>query len=218
MASLRNGNPYVWVSWITKIITGEESCQWKLWFKSHHTYDKAPSYFDQVTWVTNHTTLLRSRAEELREEGYQVSVEDQNSFRIEGKNGAIISGKPDIVAIRGQDVCIVDCKTGKEKPSDKTQVLIYMLLLPFSKAYKEKVREAQIRGKIQYQHHRADISTEQVNDKFKSVFRNAMGMAAMTYPPHKVPSFGECKYCDITAKDCPERVDNGYSMGKTDIF
>ncbi|MBK8754647.1 MAG: PD-(D/E)XK nuclease family protein [Candidatus Competibacteraceae bacterium] len=218
MSSLRNGNPYVWASWITKIITGEESCQWKLWFKSHHTYDKTPSSFDQVTWVTNHTTLLRSRAEELREEGYLVFVEDQNSFRIEGNNGAVISGKPDIVAIRGQDVCVVDCKTGKEKPSDKTQVLIYMLLLPLSEAYKEKVRGAQIRGEIQYQHHRADISTEQVNDEFRTVFRSAMNMAAITNPPHKVPSFGECKYCDITAKDCPEKVENRYSTGRTDIF
>ncbi len=218
MASLRNGGPYVWASWITKIITGEESCHWKLWFKSHHTYEKNPSSFDQVTWVTHHTTLLRSRAEELRDEGYQVFLEDQNSFRLEGKNGAVISGKPDIVAINNHDVLVVDCKTGKEKPSDKMQVLIYMLMLPLSEPHKGKVRGVQIRGEIQYQRHRSNISIDQVNDDFKAVFRNAMNIAAVTNQPHKVPSFGECRWCDITAKDCPQRVEKSYTTGKTDIF
>ena len=218
MASLRNGNPYVWASWITRLITGEESCQWKLWFKSHHTYDKTPSDFDQVTWVTHHTTLLRSRAEELREEGYQVFLEDQNSFRLEGNNGAFLSGKPDIVAIKDRDVCVVDCKTGKEKPSDKTQVLIYMLLLPLSESHKDKLRGTQIRGQIQYSHHRADLTVNQVDDDFKKAFRNAMDVAALTDQPRKVPSFGECRYSDITAKDCPQRIENGFRTGKTDLF
>lgn len=218
MASLRSGNPYVWPSWITKLITGEESCQWKLWFKSHYTYEKTPSDFDQVTWVTRHTSLLRSRAEELREAGYQVFVEDQNSFRLEGNNGAVISGKPDIVAIKGHEVCVIDCKTGKEKPSDKTQVLIYMLLLPLSPSHKDKLQGMQISGQIQYQHHRADVTVDQVNADFKTVVRKAMNVAAQTEQPGKVPSFGECRWCDITAKDCPQRVENNSHVGRTDLF
>ena len=27
-------------------------------------------------------------------------------------------------------------------------------------------------------------------------------------PPRRVPSAQECRFCDITAKDCPDRVDS----------
>lgn len=95
---------------------------------------------------------------------------------------------------------MIDCKTGKEKPSDKTQVLIYMLLLPLSPSHKDKLQGMQISGQIQYQHHRADVTVDQVNADFKTVVRKAMKFTAQTEQPGKVPSFGECRWCDITAK------------------
>ena len=42
MARKRDG-PYVWVSWITKLLAGEVNCEWAPWFKAHHTYQKVPS-------------------------------------------------------------------------------------------------------------------------------------------------------------------------------
>ena len=38
--------------------------------------------------------------------------------------------------------------------------------------------------------------------------------------PHRVPSVAECRFCDITAADCPERVDadHDYEAATTDDF
>lgn len=35
MAMARN-SPYVWVTWLTKILAGEQSCEWASWFKAHY--------------------------------------------------------------------------------------------------------------------------------------------------------------------------------------
>lgn len=56
-------------------------------------------------------------------------VEDQNKFTIRGRT-ATLAGKPDLVAIKGEVVRVIDCKTGSRKGSDFLQVLIYLLLLP----------------------------------------------------------------------------------------
>jgi hypothetical protein len=41
--------PYVWVSWITKILAGESSCVWSAWLRAHYQTAKAPNGFDMGT-------------------------------------------------------------------------------------------------------------------------------------------------------------------------
>ena len=36
MPQLRESGPYIWVSWIAKLLTGENSCEWAAWFKAQH--------------------------------------------------------------------------------------------------------------------------------------------------------------------------------------
>ena len=36
MAELRPNGPYIWITWLTKLLTGEHSCEWASWFKAHH--------------------------------------------------------------------------------------------------------------------------------------------------------------------------------------
>ena len=58
-------NPYIWVTWLTKLLVGENSCEWAAWFRSDHetwSYDKVPSTFDATTWQLNHTALLNRMA------------------------------------------------------------------------------------------------------------------------------------------------------------
>ena len=52
--------PYIWVTWLTKLLVGENSCEWAAWFRAHHeswSYDKVPSTFDATTWQLNHTAV-----------------------------------------------------------------------------------------------------------------------------------------------------------------
>ena len=126
-------NPYCWPTWITKLIAGEESCKYKLWFRSNYQgYSKVPSNFNLAKWCEDHTALIERRKIELEEEGYEVFLEDQNSFTLESKHGVTLAGKADIVAIRDDDAVVIDCKTGQQRNSDVTQVKLYMLALPLA--------------------------------------------------------------------------------------
>lgn len=214
MATKRSG-AYVWVTWITKLLAGEDSCLWKMWFKANNKYDKVPSDFDLTKWTADHTALLERRADELRADGYTVYIEDQNSFRLEGQNGALLSGKADIVAIRDDDACVIDCKTGKERHSDNLQVLLYMLVLPITV---ERYRGLVFRGEVQYVSHMVPIDQSGLSADFKTRLKEKMDVAASQDQPLKTPSFSECSWCDITSADCPERVEKATGTASTDLF
>ena len=124
--------PYIWVTWLTKLMAGEAQCEWASWFKAHHKYDKLPSDFNLTQWTAEHNQMLLERAQLYREQGYTVYTEEQNSFMLEGENGEILSGKADIVAIKGSEAIVEDCKTGQPRNSDHMQVMTYMLVLPLS--------------------------------------------------------------------------------------
>jgi len=207
--------PYVWVTWLSRQLAGEESCHWKLWFRAHHTYDKAPGDFDLARWTADHTQLLQARAAELRDQGYAVFVEDQNAFRLKGGNGATLAGKADIVAIRRDEAVVVDCKTGKERNSDKLQVLVYMLALPLNVSH---CRGLRLGGEVRYREAAVAIAPREVDDGFRAMVKQAMDLAAAPEPPEPTPSAGECRFCDITAADCPMRVEAAPEVTVTDLF
>ena len=50
----------------------------------------------------------------LKAEGYAVFVEDQNKFTLKGR-AATLGGVPDLVAVRGAEALVVDCKSGKQR-------------------------------------------------------------------------------------------------------
>ena len=58
-----------------------------------------------------HTELVNKERESRERLGYEVFTEGQNSFRLRGR-AATLAGKPDLIAVKGQDVVIIDAKTG----------------------------------------------------------------------------------------------------------
>ena len=195
--------PYIWVSWLTKLLSGEAHCQWALWFRAHNTYDRQATDFDLVAWSARHAELVRRTVEALRAEGCEVWIEEQNKFDFEGR-AATLGGKPDIVAIRGDEVRVVDCKTGAPKGADCMQVLVYMLALPYVRpTWTGKV----ITGEVRYSDDSVEIRPEELTPGFTEMITSAIVRAASEHPPFRTPSFGECRYCDITQADCPERVE-----------
>ncbi len=127
----RRTDPYIWATWLTKLLSGESQCEWSAWFRAHHKdYDRLPTDLDVAAWTLEHGELVRARRDKLLAEGYEVFVEDDNAFRRVGKTGIIVSGKPDLVAFRDGQGVIEDCKTGRPRTSDSAQVLVYLLLFP----------------------------------------------------------------------------------------
>ena len=124
-------SPYVWVTWISKILAGEDSCEWASWFRANHensSYKKIPSDFDSATWQIKHTELLRQARQEYESKGYKVFTQNQNMIRLQGRT-SMLSGIPDLIAVGDETGVVIDVKTGQPLASHVIQVLIYMYAL-----------------------------------------------------------------------------------------
>jgi len=198
-------NPYIWVTWLTKLMAGESQCEWSSWFRAHYKWDKAPGDFDLAKWTTEHNELLHNRRNQLEAEGFIVYIEDQNSFKMIGKTGINVSGKADIVAIKEGEAYVEDCKTGNPKNSDHMQVMVYMLALPIVTTH---CKGLSLDGRIVYKDSIVEIPVFKIDDGLKTLFKNTVLTTGGNKPPKKVPSWGECRYCDISKADCSERIDS----------
>ena len=102
--------------------------------------------------------------------------------------------------MHGDDVLIVDIKTGQDRPSHTAQLVIYMYALP--KAMPE-YRDAKFSGEIVYNDH-----THRVPKGFIQNLGSLIRRIAAPEPPVRVPSAHECRFCDITLEDCTEANGN----------
>ena len=201
---VRRPHPYIWATWLPRLLTGENSCEWSVWFKAHYQdWAKQPSDFNQAQWMLNHTALLNERRANWEIGGYSVEVEGQNGFQLRGRS-ATLSGKPDIIAHRDDDAVIVDAKTGHESPSHAVQVMIYLYAVP--RAF-ERYRTAKLRGQVTYSDHTTRIPAEAVDEQFIQNLGALIRRLSAGEPARRVPSQQECRFCDINAADCPVRVD-----------
>ncbi|MBD1847340.1 hypothetical protein H6F89_28820 [Cyanobacteria bacterium FACHB-63] len=140
--------PSIWVTWLARLMADEIQCHWAIWFRTRYNYEKLISGFDLAKWNASHQDLLRSRVADLETEGCAVFLEGENWFEIAGRSFLVkVSGKPDIVAMVGDQGFVEDCKTGRRKHSDFYQVLIYLLLLPVSHP---RYRRLSLAGRLIY--------------------------------------------------------------------
>lgn len=197
-------SPYIWVTWLTKLMAGESSCWWSAWFKAHHQYSKLPGNFGLAAWQTEHASLLRDCAVVLQAEGYLVSLEDQNAFHLTAPSGITLAGKPDLLAVYGDRALVVDMKTGSPCASHVLQVQIYLAVLPF---VFPQYRGLGIEGRVQYHNQMVTVPASSIDAGFRARLREAVAMVSSPKPPNRVASFRECHWCDIGPDDCAERID-----------
>ena len=218
MPQLRTNGPYMWVTWLTKLLVGENSCEWAAWFRSHHegwSWSKVPSTFDQATWQMAHTAKIIESRHQMEEQGYTVFTENQNSFVLRGRSAAL-GGKPDLIARKGEVGTVIDVKTGQPSPSHSVQVMLYMYAIPRALGQYKGVT---FDGRIVYTDHTVEIPESAVDDKFVANLSQLILRLASPTPARKIPSRMECGYCNITSTDCPERAaDDGLLEGATDDF
>ena len=209
MAQLRNNGPYVWVTWLTKLLVGEHSCEWAAWFKSQHanwSWEKLPSSFDAVQWQLAHTAKLNANREEWEQDGYMVFTEGQNSFALRG-NTATMGGKPDLIARKDDGGTIIDIKTGKpDRASHSVQVMLYMYAVPRALG---QHRGVTFDGRVIYNDHEVVIPASAVDEVFIGNVAQLIRRLGASTPARLVPSPSECGYCDISSADCPARAAGG---------
>jgi hypothetical protein len=214
----RRENPYIWVTWLTKLLSGESQCEWSAWFRAHHKeYDRLPTDLDVAAWTLEHGQLVRTRREQLLAEGYEVFVEDDNAFKRVGKTGIIVSGKPDLVAFRDGNGIIEDCKTGRPRTSDTAQVLVYLLLFPIGNP---RCAGLKLSGRVVYRNGALDVPPESLDDAFRERFVTLVQKVGGEKPLPKNPAWTECRFCDIGPADCLYRVDQPPESAEapTDLF
>ena len=155
--------------------------------------------------MLNHTALLNRRRADWEVGGYSVNTEGQNRFHLHGRS-ATLAGKPDLIAQRedGDEAVIVGEKTGQESASHIVQVMIYLYAVP--KAL-EKYRNLKPKGQVTYRDHTVRIPAEAVDDQFVQNLGALIRRLSADKPARRVPSPQECRFCDISAADCPKRVD-----------
>ena len=210
--------PYIWTTWLTKLLTGESSCEWAAWFKAHHQgYEKQPSDSNLAQWQIEHTALLAETRHKFLGSGYTVHVEAQNAFRLHGRS-AVLAGQPDLIIESNSDnILVIDVKTGAERASHIAQVMVYMYALPRAL---DQYKGARIAGEIHYPNRIQRVPRGGLDQGFMHRFITLIHRVAAPEPPQRAPSAAECRFCDITIADCPERVDQGAppSGGSTDDF
>ena len=198
--------PYIWATWLAKLLVGDASCQWAAWFKAHYKeYERMPGDFDAVAWQIRHTAMLNEVRDRLEAGGSSVLTENQCRFTLRGGSGAAIGGKPDLVAI-GEDnrATVYDVKTGRQRLSDAAQVMIYMYALP----YIDRYRGMSFEGRVAYADgSELEIPAGRVNDSFREDLHALIRRITAADAPNRRPSAFECRMCDITPNDCPDRID-----------
>ena len=196
--------PYIWTTWLPRLLTGENSCEWAVWFKAQHRdWTRMRSDFNQAQWMLNHTALVNERRTNWENGGFDVAIEGQNSFQLRGRS-ATLAGRPDIIASRDDKAVIVDAKTEQESPSHIIQVMIYLYAVP--KAL-ERYRDLELSGQVTYKDHTVRVPAEAVSEQFVKSLGDLILRIAKETPARRVPSAQECRFCDITDLDCPERLE-----------
>lgn len=194
---------YVWVTWLSKLLVGDNSCEWAAWFKAHYKdYQKSSSNFDAISWRINHTGLLRQTRERLEMQGCAVFTEGQNIFSLKGTT-ASLNGKPDLISIGDKNI-ICDVKTGQPKESDRAQVLIYMYAVPLALP---KFSGMRFDGLLVYSDHQIEIPASEMNGAFIQSLGALIRRVGSNDQARRIPAASECRFCDLTRVDCEDRID-----------
>ncbi|HLI25889.1 MAG TPA: hypothetical protein VKZ60_02380 [Chloroflexota bacterium] len=93
----RRDAPYLWVSWLAKLMAGETRCQWSVWFKVHHKYQRVKSNFDLEQWKADHERAVDAIVRRYVRPGEVVRKEQRLQVKLSKR--LVMGGKPDLVVV-----------------------------------------------------------------------------------------------------------------------
>ena len=199
--AIPRSDPYMWVTWLSKIMSGQTACQWQGWFQTHNQLtERHPQSFDLTGWKINHTRMLTELVQKMTARGLEPRVEFPFTIAV---GEATLGGKIDCLVVENSIVQVYDCKTGTPRDSDVAQVMIYMHALSRIDEFKREP----IQGTVLYKEHES-VEIPELPDTFASNFDFFVNLLSADTPAVKVPGH-DCKFCSIAKSDCAERVDEG---------
>ncbi len=138
--------PFVWVTWVSRLLAGDAQCLWAAWFKAHYTYTPLPSGFDQATWQVEHTALLAAEADRLAADGWAVLREGQNAFRLQGRSGIVLAGGGALPGSRRRPSRSSTMARTRVSASAAEQRPAYSMITPKSRSEKPTATAAAMRS------------------------------------------------------------------------
>ena len=102
--------------------------------------------------------------------------------------------KPDLIAERGDDVQVIDVKTGREQAWHAVQVQIYKYALARARP---EYRDRMIAGQVTYPRHITRVPRGALDNGFIRDLGALIRKVAATDPPPAVPSARECRFSII---------------------
>lgn len=194
-------SPFVWATWLPKLLTRHNTCEWSAWFMAHHQgYKREEDVPYQA--LEAHAALLKQTREEFEARGYCVSIEGENKFYLKSRTGATLCGVPDLIAISERPV-IAEIKSGKRWPFDRMQLLLYMHSVP--RAQNLNYEGVAFDDLLVYPDRVEPVSPAEL-EEFRPRLKELLRRVLADEPAEKMPSEKNCKYCKLTAADCPEKV------------
>ena len=117
--------------WLAELLAVESLCQWSYWFRARHEeWDQASSLsLSRVDWLMEHTRQLLDCINRYQERGYAVSNGRPNDYVLQ-VGGAVLSGRPEMIATKGDDCVVIDFHNEEATRSRTLQVLVHMYALP----------------------------------------------------------------------------------------
>jgi len=191
--------PYTWVTTLAQLMADEDPCFYAAWLKTQHQLSLPSSNFDN----TVHDQMVMERAEVLRQQGYTVAIEQENSQKVVGKTFDIcIAGRPDIIAHNDTEIIVEDCKSGQKRPSHYYQVLLYMLLIPHTNTTKEKYQGRQLNGRLIYPDMVEDVPRSLIDNDFIAQLHGILKILTSSEIPNASASEWNCRYCSLAGNYC----------------
>jgi len=209
----REGLPSFKTTSLAKVLVGEQPCYLSPWIQGHFKIQKATRDCSGLAlWKANHTAALNTVVERFKAEGWKCSVE--RYFRVTGQT-AILTGKTDLIAQRPDNrPRIVDVKSGQPRESDVAQVMIEQTAIPLSWQSPHMI----FSGEVIYADHTVSIPAAHA-DELKPKLFLLLKRLATPQRPDAVPSESNCRFCDVSKADCPERYEGTEDLSaETSLF
>ena len=146
--------------------------------------------------------LLDQQKGDWAQREYAVSAGSDNAFLLRGRT-ATLASTPDLIVARDDHVLIIGVHTGQQHRSHGTLVRIYMYALRKALG---RYHGMVLPGKVVYPDRTEQVLQGSVDQGLIRDLGALIRRITADKPATRVPSEQECRFCDITAADCPERL------------
>ena len=205
MAQARTTGPRISPLWLAGLLSGEAQCHWASWFRTHHEdwHTVETPRLTRIDWQVQYTRQLNGCIRRYEEQGYTVSNGAPNDYTL-SLGGAVLSGRPDVIAVKGDDCGVIDFPKGEANRSHAFRVMTHMYALPRAL---ERLRGMSPKGELIYWREQVEIPAGSLDREFVESLHRQAELLASRESLARVPSLDECWSCDIGAADCAERME-----------